>query len=102
MAGVQHHRFRHLRILWSEGLWGRLVGAAFTFLGILVWLRDDFLSAALQAKLKGPVVAQLLSWQVWTIGVLLIVVGWVFEASFRSHRRILEAVDGTEIARAEA
>jgi hypothetical protein len=62
------------------------VGAIWTVISVGLFLRDDFLSLEQQARLKGPVVAHLLSWQVWTIATLLIVIGWLFEAAFRSHR----------------
>jgi hypothetical protein len=47
-------------------------------------------------------VAQLLSWQIWTIAALVIVLGWVFEASFRAHRRLLSAVGKAEAAKDQA
>jgi hypothetical protein len=65
---------------------------AWTIIGMAILFRDDFLSPEQQAKLKGPVVAQVLSWQIWTIAALVIVGAWVFEASFRGHRRMLAAL----------
>jgi hypothetical protein len=97
----EHNRAGHLRLLCAEGLWGRWAGAIWTLIGIGLFVRDDWLSPELQAKLKGPVVAHLLSWQAWTITALVIVVGWLFEASFRAHRRMIIAVTKAETRAAE-
>jgi hypothetical protein len=59
---------------------------------LAVLARDDFLSPVSQAKLKLPVIATFLSGQLWTIVLLLILIGWLFEASFRSYRRELDTV----------
>src|SRR5439155_26475891 len=89
----------HLGALWSEGIWGKWIGAAWTAVGIVIALRDDFLSPELQAKSKAPVVAHLLSWQIWATTFLVIIIGWLFEASFRVHRR---ALSDSDVAKAEA
>src|SRR5207248_5634512 len=102
MARSRHSRLSYLRRLWSAGPWARIIGAAWTAIGIAILFRDDFLSPEQQAKLKGPVVAHLLSWEVWTVAALLIVIGWLFEASFRSHRRIVGVITDTETARDKA
>jgi hypothetical protein len=46
--------------------------------------------------LKGPVVAHLLSWQIWAITFLIIIVVWLFEASFRIYRRAISEADVAE------
>ena len=87
-----HPRFKYLRTLWQQGIWGKLLGGIWTLIGLAVLVCDDFLSPVSQAKLKLPVIATFLSGQLWTIVLLLILIGWLFEASFRSYRRELDTV----------
>lgn len=82
-------RLSYVHRLWSLGLVGKAGGSVWALYGILAAIRDDLLPDSVQQQYRVlHMIAGLLSipfaW--WLVGLLLIVIGWLFEASYRDAR----------------
>jgi len=79
-------KLSYLRTLWEQGVWTRWVAAVWTIVGVALVFRDEFLPATWQSSFRLPTLVAFLSWHIWAIILLLIVVTGLFEASFGAHR----------------
>ena len=74
--------------LWREGLLGGWVGALYAVATLYVFVRDDWWRPTDDAKYKIAAMIPHLSLPWWLCGWLLILLFWLFEASFRVKSRL--------------
>jgi len=76
---------RAARQIWS--LWATIIGAIWGLLGFLIFIRDDVLPRYLQGKAlqewQGRIVLLRLSWQLWAIVALVLLLVLGFEGAYR-------------------
>ena len=81
-------RGRHFTALWKERLWGKWLGAAYFLVGLLVFIRDEFLRP--ESRDQWAIINLIphfsLAW--WLAGALTILCIWLFEASFRITKHL--------------
>ena len=76
-------RLSYVVSLWREGVWGKWIGGTWALVGYGVFVRDDLWRPKEEAKYKAVALIPHLPIAWWVVGLLVILVGWVFEASFR-------------------
>lgn len=81
-------RWSYLESLWRERLWGRWFGLAYAGATAFVFVRDDFWRPANSSKwaLVNLLPSLTIAW--WLLGAALLIVVWLFEASFRLHKTL--------------
>jgi hypothetical protein len=87
MSAKPHSRRSHAAILWAQGVWGGWIAFAWTVLyGVFAAWRSEFVKSNLQDQYQVPAMLSHIP-LVWGIVVLvLLIAGWVFEASYRAYR----------------
>jgi len=96
MANPVCTRWKHLVNLWAEGLWGKVGNSIWWFYGILRAIRSELPKQEDQAKyqvVRLMDTALSISFPWWCVGALALLLAWVFEASFRLHRKNQELID---------
>jgi hypothetical protein len=96
MANPAHTRRRHFVNLWAEGLWGKVGGVLWGLYGILRAVRSELPKQEDQAKyqvVRLMDTALSISFPWWCVVTLALLLAWVFEASFRLHRKNQELID---------
>jgi hypothetical protein len=86
------HRVTHIVALWQEGLWGKLFGAVWFVLGVLIVFRDEIWMPKDDKEYKVINMILHISIELWMIIFLVIMLAWIFEASFRIIKRLNETV----------
>lgn len=85
-------RRAYLRALHSHGIWELWIGGAWIALSVLSFIKTETLSLKLQDEFQLVHVIPALSLQAWgTITALLLTI-WIFEASFRHHRKVYSEI----------
>ena len=95
MAG-QHTRRTHIYFLWSEGIWGRWFGGLWLLYGILAAIKTEVLTPEQQEKwqvikMAEPLLSIPIAW--WIAGSCMLIVAWIFEASFRLQTKNIASLD---------
>ncbi len=89
MQQKSHTRWDQLKAIWSQGVIARWIALAWGAYGIFAAIRGEFLSAALQDKIRGVALigpALNVPPTLWLGIFSLIMAAWIFEASYRSAR----------------
>ena len=83
VASSSPSRVAYLQSLWRQGLWGQWVVAFYSAAGLFVFVRDDFWRPSDEEKWALINLIPSLTFSQWMAGALLIVLAWLFEASYR-------------------
>ena len=93
MANGFTRRIRHLWITLLHPIWTWLLLGLLGFISLLAWIRDEFLSSALQDELK--IIKLLPSWPAitWLLAFSVALLLVLFEGSYRAMRVLEEERD---------
>ena len=91
------YRVRYIGILWKEGLVGKSVSAIYGVLNLYVFLRSEIWQPTNASRwFVGSMIPHFpLSW--WLLGWAIIVIVWVFEASYRVKTKLQERITAFEL-----
>lgn len=88
MWGALQPRLSHWHAIIRGFTWKALIAVPFAVLGAFALVRDEFLPAELQAKLKVPSLLPDWRWQSWALCALAALLIAVLESSYREHAKL--------------
>lgn len=89
---IIHHRAKHFSSLWNEGLWGKVLGLLWSIWPFFTFVRDETGLLGDAEKFKAVKMIPHISTELWAIGLLFILLVWLFEASYRSSRKFIDRI----------
>lgn len=95
---IKQNRIDHFKSLWSENLWGKWGTAVWGILGIFIFVRDEIWQPDLENKWKLINLVPEFSLTVWLILSLIILLFWIYEASYRTLVKLNARLSSYEAA----
>lgn len=82
------NRFTYFKALWKEGLWEKWLSIPWNAWGVFSFIRDELWRPSDEGK--GRIINMIphlsLAW--WLVGAFIIIIIWLFEASFRHTKKL--------------
>ena len=90
-------RTTHVIALWREGRWRKWLGLGWTVLSVFIVFRDDFWMPADTQKWRAINMIPRVSLKAWIIGTLILVVAFMFEASYRHAGKLADRLKAFDV-----